>query len=63
MQIYEFQKGDIIDNKYEILKLLSQGSFGKVYVGKCLVSKVKVAIKVEKIEMANYFSLDREVLF
>lgn len=41
--------------------MISQGSFGKVYVGKSLQTKQKVAIKVEKLEMSNYLSLEREV--
>ena len=32
----EFHKGDIINDEYEIIKLISQGSFGKVYKGKSL---------------------------
>ncbi|KAM3137321.1 hypothetical protein pb186bvf_010501 [Paramecium bursaria] len=57
----EFHKGDIINDEYEIIKLLSQGSFGKVYKGKSINRQCKVAIKIEKIEMSSYQSLDREI--
>ncbi|CAD8208284.1 unnamed protein product [Paramecium octaurelia] len=57
----QIQIGDIIDNQYEILKKLSQGSFGIVFYGKSIKTKKGVAIKVEKQEMANFGSLIREV--
>lgn len=51
----------MIANDYEILKLLSEGSFGKVYLGRSVSNNVDVAIKVEKNEVAYYNSLSREV--
>ncbi|CAD8070562.1 unnamed protein product [Paramecium sonneborni] len=57
----QIQLGDVIDNQYEIIKKISQGSFGIVYFGKCMKRKKNVAIKVEKQEMASYSSLNREI--
>ncbi|CAK56905.1 unnamed protein product (macronuclear) [Paramecium tetraurelia] len=57
----QIQQGDVIDNQYEIIKKISQGSFGIVYVGKSLTRNKNVAIKVEKQEMASYSSLNREI--
>ncbi|CAD8109159.1 unnamed protein product [Paramecium sonneborni] len=57
----QIQIGDIIDNQYEIIKKLSQGSFGIVFYGKCIKTKKGVAIKVEKKEMSSFGSLIREV--
>ncbi|CAD8195479.1 unnamed protein product [Paramecium pentaurelia] len=57
----ELQQGDLIGNIYKVKKLLSQGSFGKVYLGRNIESGMKVAIKVEKQEMSNSLSLEREV--
>ncbi|CAD8198764.1 unnamed protein product [Paramecium pentaurelia] len=57
----QIQIGDIIDNQYEIIKKLSQGSFGIVFYGKSIKTKKSVAIKVEKQEMAGFGSLFREV--
>ena len=39
----------IIFNKYEIIELISKGSFGKVYKGKNVRTNENVAIKVESI--------------
>ncbi|CAD8095179.1 unnamed protein product [Paramecium primaurelia] len=49
--MYELQQGDMIGDIYKVKKLLSQGSFGKVYIGKNIESGMKVAIKVEKQEI------------
>ncbi|CAK78971.1 unnamed protein product (macronuclear) [Paramecium tetraurelia] len=57
----EIKKGDIIAEEYEIINLLSQGSFGKVYFGRSLSQQIEVAIKVEKNEVAHLNSLQKEV--
>ncbi|CAD8200845.1 unnamed protein product [Paramecium pentaurelia] len=57
----QIQQGDVIDNQYELIKKISQGSFGIVYVGKCMKTNKNVAIKIEKQEMASYSSLNREI--
>ncbi|CAD8187350.1 unnamed protein product [Paramecium octaurelia] len=57
----ELQQGELIGEKYKVKKLLSQGSFGKVYLGRNIENGMKVAIKVEKQEMSNCLSLEREV--
>ncbi|CAD8137442.1 unnamed protein product [Paramecium pentaurelia] len=57
----ELKKGDIIAEEYEIVNLLSQGSFGKVFLGKSRSKKIEVAIKVEKNEVAHLNSLQKEV--
>ncbi|CAD8188961.1 unnamed protein product [Paramecium octaurelia] len=57
----QIQIGDIIDNQYEIIKKLSQGSFGIVFYGKCMKTNKGVAIKVEKKEMASFGTLVREI--
>ncbi|CAK93795.1 unnamed protein product (macronuclear) [Paramecium tetraurelia] len=49
--MYELQLGDLIGNVYKVKKLLSQGSFGRVYLGRNIESGMKVAIKVEKQEI------------
>ncbi|CAD8200475.1 unnamed protein product [Paramecium pentaurelia] len=57
----QIQIGDIIDNQYEIIKRLSQGSFGIVFYGKSIKTNKGVAIKVEKNEMASFGTLVREI--
>ncbi|CAD8194768.1 unnamed protein product [Paramecium pentaurelia] len=57
----DIQQGQIVANLYKVLKLLSQGSFGKVYLGKNLKTGESVAIKVEKQQMQRFFSLNREI--
>ncbi|CAD8188976.1 unnamed protein product [Paramecium pentaurelia] len=57
----QIQQGDVIDNQYEIIKKISQGSFGIVYYGRCMKRNKNVAIKVEKQEMASFNSLNREI--
>ncbi|CAD8045667.1 unnamed protein product [Paramecium sonneborni] len=57
----ELQKGEIIAEEYEIINKLSQGSFGKVYLGKSRLNKIEVAIKVEKNEVAYLNSIQKEV--
>ncbi|CAD8176568.1 unnamed protein product [Paramecium pentaurelia] len=57
----DFKPGDIIAQDYQILSLLSQGSFGKVYLGRSQSMNLKVAIKVEKSEVSYFNSLTHEV--
>ncbi|CAD8102996.1 unnamed protein product [Paramecium sonneborni] len=59
--MHDLQQGDLIGDIYKVKKLLSQGSFGKVYIGRNIESGMKVAIKVEKQEMSNCLSLEREI--
>jgi len=51
IKMHDLEIGEIIGDFYEIRKPLSQGSFGKVYLGKNIENGMKVAIKVEKPEM------------
>ncbi|CAD8170154.1 unnamed protein product [Paramecium octaurelia] len=57
----QIQQGDVIDNQYEIIKRISQGSFGIVYIGRCMKRNKNVAIKVERQEMASFSSLNKEI--
>lgn len=52
----------IFNNQYLVVKKLSSGSFGVVFLGVDQVSKQEVAIKVEKEENEEVRSLEREVL-
>ncbi|CAD8168015.1 unnamed protein product [Paramecium pentaurelia] len=52
----------IFNNQYQIVKKLSSGSFGVVFLGFDLLTRQEVAIKVEKEENEEVRSLDREVL-
>ncbi|CAK71630.1 unnamed protein product (macronuclear) [Paramecium tetraurelia] len=51
----------IFNNQYQIIKKLSSGSFGVVFLGVDLLTKQEVAIKVEKEENEEVRSLEREV--
>ncbi|CAK92450.1 unnamed protein product (macronuclear) [Paramecium tetraurelia] len=51
----------IFNNQFVIQKKISSGSFGVVYQGYDLRSSEHVAIKVEKQEIDDLFSLDREI--
>ncbi|CAD8047005.1 unnamed protein product [Paramecium sonneborni] len=51
----------IFNNQFVIKKRISSGSFGVVYQGFDLRSTENVAIKVEKQEIDDLFSLDREI--
>ncbi|CAD8066061.1 unnamed protein product [Paramecium sonneborni] len=55
------QKNKVFNNQYQIVKKLSSGSFGVVFLGQDLLSKQEVAIKVEKEENEEVKSLEREV--
>ncbi|CAD8144311.1 unnamed protein product [Paramecium octaurelia] len=57
----DFQPGDVIAQEYQIVTMLAQGSFGKVYLGKSQKKNMNVAIKVEKAEVSYFNSLIREV--
>ena len=59
--MHDLEIGELIGDFYEIKKPLSQGSFGKVYLGKNIETGMKVAIKVERPEMQEAMSLQREV--
>ncbi|CAD8153908.1 unnamed protein product [Paramecium pentaurelia] len=54
-------KTKVFNNQYSIVKKLSSGSFGVVFLGQDIISKQDVAIKVEKEENEEVKSLDREV--
>ncbi|CAK91525.1 unnamed protein product (macronuclear) [Paramecium tetraurelia] len=51
----------VFNNQYQIVKKLSSGSFGVVFLGNDLLTKQEVAIKVEKEENEEVRSLEREV--
>ncbi|CAD8151025.1 unnamed protein product [Paramecium pentaurelia] len=55
------QNQKIFNNQYQILKKLSSGSFGVVFLGIDLLTKQEVAIKIEKEENEEVRSLEREV--
>ncbi|CAK78705.1 unnamed protein product (macronuclear) [Paramecium tetraurelia] len=52
---------NVFNNQYVIQKKISSGSFGVVYQGIDLRTSDQVAIKVEKQEIDDLFSLDREI--
>ncbi|CAD8137912.1 unnamed protein product [Paramecium pentaurelia] len=52
---------NILNNQFVIQKKISSGSFGVVYQGFDLRTSDHVAIKIEKPEIDDLFSLDREV--
>ena len=52
-------KGKIIRNKYEVIKILGKGSFGKVYLVQEIKTKQKFVIK--KSIKENCISFDREI--
>ncbi|CAD8072850.1 unnamed protein product [Paramecium primaurelia] len=54
-------KTKVFNNQYSIVKKLSSGSFGVVFLGQDIISKQEVAIKVEKEENEEVKSLEREV--
>ncbi|CAD8174043.1 unnamed protein product [Paramecium octaurelia] len=54
-------KTKVFNNQYSIIKKLSSGSFGVVFLGQDIISKQEVAIKVEKEENEEVKSLEREV--
>jgi serine/threonine protein kinase len=56
-----FKQGYIIAEEYEIVTPLSQGSFGRVFLGRSKTKNMNVAIKVEKNEMSHFNSLSKEV--
>jgi len=43
----------IIGNKYEILEMIGEGSFGKVFKGKNIRSKEDIAIKIQHKDISN----------
>ncbi|CAD8136389.1 unnamed protein product [Paramecium octaurelia] len=51
----------IFNNQFVVKKRISSGSFGVVYQGVDLRSSDHVAIKVEKLEVDELLSLDREI--
>ncbi|CAD8142709.1 unnamed protein product [Paramecium octaurelia] len=51
----------IFNNQFVVKKRISSGSFGVVYQGFDLHSQELVAIKVEKLEVDELLSLDREI--
>ena len=49
----------VLFKKYEIIKKIDEGSFGKIYLSKNIKTKEKYAIKVEP-RKPNNSSLERE---
>ena len=48
-----FQPGDVIDNKYRVVRLIGEGGMGAVYEGENTRISRRVAIKVLRTEAAN----------
>lgn len=46
----KFETGDIIKDKYVIIKLIGSGSFGTIYQAEKIDTKEKLAIKFESIK-------------
>lgn len=51
----------VFNKQYEVIKKISSGSFGVVFLGYDNIRSVDVAIKVEKEENEDVKSLEREV--
>ncbi|CAK93594.1 unnamed protein product (macronuclear) [Paramecium tetraurelia] len=56
------QQGDLIGKTHKVKKPLSRVSFCKVYLGRNIENGMKVAIKVEREEMSNFLTLERDLL-
>lgn len=58
----EYKKGNILDNKYEIIKKLNSGGFGSVYVANDKIANRKVAIKIlDKIDDETQENMIHEI--
>ena len=43
----KFKSGDILEQKYKIIKKIGSGSFGTIYMVEHLISKKFLAVKIE----------------
>lgn len=44
-----FEQGDLINSKYKIIKKIGAGSFGTIYLGKCLARPDHVLFRGESL--------------
>ena len=51
----------IISNKYEILNLLGEGTFGKVFKGKNIRSNEEIAIKIQHKDIENVLKHEAKI--
>ena len=53
----------LIGNKYNIIDKLGEGAFGKIFIGENIITKERVAIKIEnldeKIMLKNDLKLEK----
>ena len=51
----------ILANKYEILELIGEGSFGKVFKGKNILSRQEIAIKIQRKDITNVLKHEAKI--